>query len=436
MRTPPTAQLKLTGRCFAMVLLVVALTSCASSGHLASAQRESKASISQLKLKELDQATCSFADRYVTLISDACDQADKLATAPVVRSQALRLKLHHASSAYAIATGPSPLGQLLDLCSIVTLSKIELADEGRATLVFGPLGGPLIARAFIQAHEDIWRMASDYLNPEEIEAVKALIIEWRRQNPDVAMLAYVRFDDFAKARAGLQQVRPQIGGLFSQISEANRKLENAQTFAERTFFYAQRVPRLMQWQTERTVDAILQGPDVQRVIGQSDAFTRAISDVAAEVKRIDQRQTELSALLAQVDRIVQEVKGFGPEIRDTVATVNALNEPVRQNLVIVDRILERQANQPHDPNAKPLDLAEVRGLINDATAALAELQPILKDTEALTDPGFIDARLQKFHEAAEQRVDHVYYRSVELIGLAFLAGLTLIWFRARLRAKS
>ncbi|NBU19562.1 MAG: hypothetical protein EBS44_10065, partial [Betaproteobacteria bacterium] len=69
-------------------------------------------------------------------------------------------------------------------------------------------------------------------------------------------------------------------------------------------------------------------------------------------------------------------------------------------------------------------------------AALAELQPILKDTEALTDPGFIDARLQKFHEAAEQRVDHVYYRSVELIGLAFLAGLTLIWFRARLRAKS
>ncbi len=134
-----------------------------------------------------------------------------------------------------------------------------------------------------------------------------------------------------------------------------------------------------------------------------------------------------------MDGIVRELKGFGPEIRDTVQTVAALNEPVRQNLVIVDRILARQAEQPHDPNAKPLDLVEVRGLVKDATAALAELQPILKETEALTAPGFIDARLQKFHEAAEQRVDHIFYRSAELIGLAFLAGLTLLWYRARLR---
>ncbi|AKC82203.1 hypothetical protein IMCC26134_04355 [Verrucomicrobia bacterium IMCC26134] len=433
MPSPSTPRPKLLGQCLVMAFLVATLTSCTSPGRGSSAKPESKTTFSELKLKELDEATCSFADRYVTLISDACDQAEKLAATPTARTQALRLKLHHASSAYAIATGPSPLGQLLDLCSVVTLSKMNLADEGRANLVFGPLGGPVVARAFTQAHDDIWRMASDYLNPAEIEAVQAVIVEWRRQNPDVAMMAYVRFDDFAKARAGLQQVRPQIGGLFSQISEANRKLENAQTFAQRTFFYAQRVPRLMQWQAERTVDAILQGSDVQRVIGQSDAFTRAMSDVAAEVKKIDQRQTELSALLTQVDGIVRELKGFGPEIRDTVQTVAALNEPVRQNLVIVDRILARQAEQPHDPNAKPLDLVEVRGLVKDATAALAELQPILKETEALTAPGFIDARLQKFHEAAEQRVDHIFYRSAELIGLAFLAGLTLLWYRARLR---
>ncbi len=430
-----TARTKPLLQYFIAAALLITLTACSSTGGLTRSEKENKTRISQLKLKELDQATCSFSDRYVTLLSDACDQAEKLAATPEARTQALRLKLHHSSSAYAIATGPSPLGQLLDLCSIVTLGKMNWVDEGRANRVFGQVGGPVVARAFNQAQEDIWRMAGIYLSPSEIEAVRAVILEWRRQNPDVTMLAYLRFDDFAKARAGLEQDRPQIGGLFSQISEANRKLESAQTFAERTFFYAQRLPRLMQWQAERTVDAVLQGNDVQRIIGQADVATRAVSDVAAEVKKLDQRQAEISALLTKVGGIVHEVKGFGPEIRETVEAASALNEPLRQNLLIVDRILARQADQPQKTSAKPLDLVEVRGLIKDATTALIELQQVLKDAEALTSPGFLDARLKKLHEAAELRVDHIFRRAAELIGLAFLAALILSWYRARLKLK-
>jgi hypothetical protein len=87
----------------------------------------------------------------------------------------------------------------------------------------------------------------------------------RTEHPDITTLACVRFADFARARAGLKQAKPEIGGLFDQISEVNKTVETAQNFGERTFFYFQRLPRLLPWQTERTVEGIMDNADLQEL---------------------------------------------------------------------------------------------------------------------------------------------------------------------------
>ena len=65
------------------------------------------------RLKEIDQATKGFADRYVTYLADACEKAVKDNPDPEARKDALRLKLFTANSVYGIAASPNPLGQLL-----------------------------------------------------------------------------------------------------------------------------------------------------------------------------------------------------------------------------------------------------------------------------------------------------------------------------------
>jgi hypothetical protein len=218
------------------------------------------------RLSELDQATYSYSDRFVTLISDACDRAAKAHPTKEAKKEALRLKLHNSSSIYAIATGPNPLGQLLDMATMVTLNKINIVDEGRAKKIFGD-SHDIVEQAFKAAHDDIWNVAGRFLQPNEIASIKRVILDWRAKHPQVALLAYVRFDDFARANAGLKQQAPEIGGLFDQISEVSHTVETAQQFGERTFFYFQRYPRLLQWQSERTVEAVLDNADLQKLQG-------------------------------------------------------------------------------------------------------------------------------------------------------------------------
>jgi hypothetical protein len=388
------------------------------------------------KLKQLDQSTYSFADRFVTLISDGCDRAEKITDQPEGKKQALRIKLHFASSTYSIVTGPSPLGQLLDLCSIVTLGHMNWVEEGRADKVFGPEAGAIVKQAFSAAYSDIWQLAEKYLSPSERAAVEELIRAWRLKNPDVALLAYVRFDDFAQARAGLEQNNPQVGGLFSAINQANRQIETAQSFAERAFYYSQRFPRLVQWQTERTVEAVLDTDEIQRVLDQGDQVNASLAAVAAEVQKIEQRQVAIAGLLNQVDSIVREVnRGVGPEARATLVSAQGMVGPLQESLVILERMQARQAAQPRDPDAKPIDIVEVRGLAETATRALGELRATLADAERLTDPVQLDRRLQPINQATMERVDHLFWRGVQLLALATLAVAALLLLAAWLRPR-
>src|SRR4051812_39196792 len=59
------------------------------------------------RLKEIDQATKGFADRYVTYLSESCDKVQADSPNFEARKQALRLKLFTASSVYGIAASPN-----------------------------------------------------------------------------------------------------------------------------------------------------------------------------------------------------------------------------------------------------------------------------------------------------------------------------------------
>src|SRR5688572_23756927 len=74
-----------------------------------------------ITVDELDQITKSFADRYVVLLANACDDLKTSAASRGQRRDAHRLKLRGATAVYDIATGPDPVKQLVDLAVVVAL---------------------------------------------------------------------------------------------------------------------------------------------------------------------------------------------------------------------------------------------------------------------------------------------------------------------------
>src|SRR5262249_30721729 len=149
-------------------------------------------------------------------------------------------------------------------------------EEGRAKKIFGADRSKPVIEAFNNAHAEVWELAGRFLTPDEINETKKLIRQWRANHKDLTLLAYVRFDDFAKARAGLEQENRLVKGLFSQISEAGRTIQTATDFGERALYYTERMPRLFQWQTERTVQAVLENPDLQRSLDSLEQISKTV----------------------------------------------------------------------------------------------------------------------------------------------------------------
>src|SRR5581483_3213637 len=81
------------------------------------------------------------------------------------RKQALRLKLHSSTSVYDIAASPNPLGQLLDLCVVVTLQKMNWVEEGRAQKILGTDHSAPVIKIFSDAYVEVWELAVIFLPP-------------------------------------------------------------------------------------------------------------------------------------------------------------------------------------------------------------------------------------------------------------------------------
>jgi hypothetical protein len=433
---------------FFHLAVLTALQICTFSATSQTARKDKKAPVvaaglSAEKLAEIDQATFGYADRFVTLLSDACDKAAKDNPSADARRAALRIKLHNASSAYSIVTASSPLMQLLDLTTMVTLGHIQWVDEGQAKQTFGSAARP-VEEAFSKAHQDIWALAGRFLSEEDLAAARQQIVDWRKQNPEVGMLAYVRFDDFGSGRSAGTHSKFS-GGFFSQLSEANRNIDETRQLAQRALYFVQRAPRLIQWQVERSVEAVLEDPDVKKVLADVHMATTSLRDVADEIKRIDERHTMVTNILSMVTTIVADAGRLGTSANDTVReggkTLVALKEAsatLTDTLTTADRIYSRiNSNGPvavTGSNAMAFDIREYTRAAEQVVAASREMNTLVRSTEGMIASHAWTDRVGEVSQTARDRVDHITLRAIQVMVLFFLLLLGYRWLSFRMGA--
>lgn len=388
----------------------------------AKSKTKEEQSATTARLKEIDQATKGFADRFVTYLVEACDKVAKDNPDPEARTQALRMKLFDSDSVYGIVSSPNPLGQLLDLCVLVTLAKINWVEEGRAKKVFGADRCQPVIDALNTADTEVWEMAARFLTPSEITETKKLIRQWRAKHKEVALVAYVRFDDFARARAGLEQDNPVVKGLFSQIGEANRSIQTVTDFGERALYYSERMPRLLQWQTERTVQAVMENPDIQRTITVSEQMSKTLSE---ETQKFDQRQEQIQGLLQQADKITANGKDLIVEARQTSATLTETIKAADQLLHTLNPPPEPGA--PPGPPRKPFDINDYGNTLEKLSAASKETRLLVESTGNLESSPEFNARLGEVEAFTKRRIDHITMRVAQLIVFFFVMLLLSKW---------
>src|SRR5688572_6777539 len=317
------------------VLLVASVAGCASTRDPEAAAKAS----GLITFKELDQMNKAFADRFVLLVTSACDDIEHDNPSLHQRRKAHELKLYSATSAFDIASNLDPYIGLLDLTLSVTLVSHVWIDEDRAEETFGPERARVLIDTLRRARVEVWDLAAKAVKPENLEKLDYLIWEWRRANPAVEHVEFVRFNDFAELRGKFRIADVRSGGLLAPVGEAKKAVDDARLFAERAFYLGKRAPLMFSWQAEALNYELLTTPELSRALNNFDNFSTSLNRLNLAIDRLPRDvATERQAIIAAIDQREKMINSVVASVRATITDLDKLLVNVKEVVAGSERL--------------------------------------------------------------------------------------------------
>jgi len=455
------------------MLLPVLLSACTSTKQAQEAAGLRDKSGKLITMAELDQLNKGYADRYMTLIVTACEALEKDNPSLEQRRMAHLIKLVGVTSAYDIVTNADPYTELLDLLLMVTLQSQVWIDDARADDFFKERADELVKR-LRRARIEIWELAARVMTQEQLEVMDRLIWDWKRDNPDVSLVSFVRFNEIGSSRGkSIIANVPKGTGLLAPVDEATRAVDDLRLLAERGFYLSKRLPFLLNWQMEAGVNELLAKPEVQKQMAavtnigeaakemakQGDRLPAQVAEERAEIfKEIDRRQKDLSSTLTQSNEVVKSmqelavvVKEISVNLKGTVETAGHLMGKDSAEPVLAAALIRASATTApaHSGNgssqkspatraaattastqsSKAFDIEEYRSAAKDLTGTVKELNQLVSSADKLVASPAWTVRLGEINQATEQRVRQATHDSRDIVDMIFqrtIAGAAII----------
>ncbi len=269
---------------------------------------------------ELQSELMSYADRFVSIITQALEDFETLNPKPQARQVILSDLVYSLSSVYTIAAESNPQVGLLDLVAVTTLGRIIYEDNMRRK--YGKSTEVLVA-GFRQMEKDIWSIAAKVLTSEQRGELRQLILLWRKNNPDKVVYNYLRFSDFAAQRRNSTLVKKvQAGGLFKTVKEVTQQVEETRMLAERGIFLGTRLPLLTGNFAEVWMSQLLVSPETSKILADIHTVSTVSERMATVAEQLpDQLMKDMSKLRWQT--VNQVMKGIDQWSEKTLNDVMA-----------------------------------------------------------------------------------------------------------------
>ncbi len=440
-----------------LLLLLIPLHLQAASNWMSNFQlKGSKSSLSEYQItpEELDGMIFAYADSYMTQMVSATRDLVSQSASSEQRRNAMLLRVGSTNSIYDIATNPDPFTKLLDMLLVVTLQSYVWIDEDRAEKMFGS-SAQILINAMHQNRLEIWKLATRVMTAEQLYTLDWLIMDWRRQNPDIKFVVFTRFTDVSASRGKSLVSDVKIGtGLLAPVDEAKKVLDETRLLAERSFFYAKRAPLLYSWQAESLTDNMLAKPEIAELLNGINRSAKAIERVSLVMEKIpqqireernfisaelDKRESSLSKLLAEVRQTLGETEHLVLTVNDLSGSgesllqeLRATSDSLNSTLKTFDGVMNNHfAAKPGEPKSeeksKPFDINEYTQALVEIDNAAVELTNLMSTSGDMIQSDRMTRRIEQLNNAAKDRVDHATQQSEIILKSIFIyATLTLI----------
>ena len=408
--------------CLAAALACAALVACGSASRKRTIGEQARLKDERMTEQHLDLLTNAFADRYYTLMVSASERVMK--DNPDLRQRRLMngLRLLSVSSMYDISTSPDTVTQLVDQVVVVTLQNYLWVDSGKAQAIWGEERAQYLVENFRRMREDVWSTAAQVFQPDQLELLDMLITDWWLRSGGTEFVAYVRFSDVAAERGReLINTVKDGDGLLEQVDRATEQVRQANMLAQRTFFWAKRLPLFANWQAEALLYDALDMPETQRLLGNVNGLMRTGIDLPQTLADKGELGKQLlaqyrdsmqvtSALVDKMGPLVTSLQGVAKESGEAVGRVN-------EALRLVQALQAESAKAAAGaPPAKPVELSEYGKLLDQLKENLVQANALLSTTESLTDQKKFAERLQPVEHLVQMRIREVQGAADEIVG--------------------
>jgi hypothetical protein len=281
-------------------------------------------------------------------------------------------------------------------------------------------------------------------SPDQLSALDFLIAGWRKDNPTVDDVYFVRFNDFNESRGQSFVAEAGAGGgLFEPIDRAVDQAKSYERLIERMFYLSKRAPMLVGWQSQAVMDDVLAKPEVGRTLGNLDSVTKSVDALSKTADRLATDIPELLArerqtLLEEIDRRQTAIDGTLVQVKAVVDSIAPITEQVQLIAGTGERMLDKVAElrgpvpppDPDAPPAKPFDPADYQRLLAEASTALREANTLAVQGESLAASPAVKGLIDEVTKATQERIDSVEEASRRVIWQlgAVHAGVALLVF--------
>jgi hypothetical protein len=430
MRTRPVNILAATA---AAILLTSCSTFSSGIGYVTGSTQQKK---QEEKIARIQAEVMAFADDYVGEVLDATSRIPSSTQETQVR--VLGFEVRQATAAYEIASGASPVSDLLDMVVLVTATR-TVVDAPWGQEAFGA-NGKMLSRVLAALEEKAWIIAGQVVDAEQERKLRQFIEGWLARNPEVHEVSGIRLADLSampgSTSAGLgtpTDVLRSIGlDPFGGIDPAVQEVQRSRLLAERAFYFAKRWPRIIELQTRLLTLQLAAQPapaqllaDVSRASLAVESAARTAEGLPALVDR--EREAAIRQFLDALSVQETRARALLAEMRRTLDAGTGAANAVHGALGSLDSILAATSKPapPGTPPSRPFDVTEYTRALEQLGRSATDLETLLRavNQDAPRLAALIGDAGREASDRGRALVDHAFARLLTLVLVLVLSTL-------------
>jgi len=231
---------------------------------------------------------------------------------------------------------------------------------------------------------------------------------------------------------------------FGSIDPAVREIEQTRVLAERSIFYLQRAPNLLDMEVERLVYQLAVMPETKQTLTNVDRVglaAAALGSLSQDAPRIIAQERramvqDLNDTLSMQQKAIMQllVETRGVLASGTEAS-ESLNKTVLQIDALVGRFQDRPAQQTGATPRRPFDINEYGSAVREVATSAEELRRLLEQLSVSTSS--VQTLTRSTVTQVHELVDRVFWLGAVLIlllcGSVLAAALTYRFISLRAR---